>query len=395
MSQTFRSSSSQEIPIPVQSGLFQDNVYKVLDVRHEYPGMPLVRVPCQPERSIAIPNFKPKGTFPFSRLPGELRNKIYDIVIEAKHYHMEWINNNKDKEKDNKNGNRNKPKHKHKNENNTNKTKNKNKNKSLTYWTTSNDGTNRKVGPHVGLKAAAAHRRRALDSPGGRTRQHLPNDYYGRIPVAPLLVNKLMHEEASSVFYSKNTFDFHGLRAIAHFLDQLQPTAKASLARLVINYRDYGHPKYTIDKYWKRRHDIRWELLCWRIADECTSLTSLSLDLTLNKSPVAFCTFDDVRLDERSDPSVEWMCLLRPFQGVNIKHCWVRVRCSLLEWPVLELESRKIRQEILGEYWNEQDESQRDGFGFEIKRRGEAKEAKMVPRSVVLTMTAEGELLEG
>lgn len=264
---------------------------------------------------------------------------------------------------------------------------NNNKNKTLTYRLR-REPTGRMPGPYLMLNAAAAHRRNALNRPGRSTLQHLPEEYYGKVPVAPLLVCKKMHEEASSVFYSKSAFNFHGLRALDHFLDKLQPIAKTSITQLFIRYRAYGHPEETINKCFKYRHDRRWEQLCWRVGDECTSLTHLSLNITLNKSPVSFCAFDDV---EAASLGAQWIRPLCAFQGVNIKRCWARVHCSVKDRPVLELESYNIRKEILGDKWDEEAESKRDGFGRDIEPKPKDK-AKELPVATTIRISTNGEV---
>lgn len=347
--------SRQISPKQVQPCSIQDSEDKILDIRHQYPGMPLLRIPCEPEGRGPLRNFQPKGVFLFLNLPGELRNKIYGYVIKKYHYMIEWVDN-------------------------------KCRNKSLTYWIPDKNG--KKSGPFLRLKTATAHRRHMLDSPGGRVRQRLPVDYFRKTPVAPLLVCKQMHKEASSVFYSKCTFDFHGLRALDHFLDKLLPVAKSSITHLFIKYRAYGHPEETVNKWIKYKHDSRWEMLCWRISEECSSLTHLSLNLTLNKSPVSFCAFDDA---EVSGLGAEWILPLHAFRGVNVKRCWARVHCPVKERSVLELESWKIRKEILGKNWDEEAENERDAFGRDIKPKPE-QVPKELTASAVIRICADGQV---
>ncbi len=322
---------------------------KILDLRHYSPDIPLIRLPCEPDVPRALRGFQPRGTFPFLDLPGELRNRIYDYAIATNHYAMEWVCDNK-------------------------------KSKSLTYRLPKISSTS---GPWLKLTADAALRRRALHPSGGRVRLRLPDDYFRTTPVALLLVCKQMHEEASSVFYSKNTFDFHGIGALNHFLNYLQPTAKMSITKLIIKYRAYGYPEYIPNQYCKDMHDRSWEKLCWRVADECTSLTKLRLDLTLNKSPVSFCAFDDV---EDSGLGAQWIRPLRAFQYIGIERCWARVHCSVKDRSVLEWASWNIRKEIIGDLWDQEAENERDPFGREKLN----KEPREVRKGRVLRITADG-----
>jgi len=342
--------SHHRSPQKVLPGLPEDRTYKILDIRHQVPQMPLVRIPCEPEIPRALRQYKPKGQFPFLELPGELRNKIYDYSIKDNHYAIEWIGNCE-------------------------------KSKSLTYWLRT---ISRTAGPCLKLDVAAAQRRHLVnDYRRGKTPERLPKDYFGATHVALLLACKQMHEEASSVFYSKCAFDFHGLHALDHFLNNLQPTAKTSITKLFITYRAHGNAEKTEEQCWKVKHDRRWEKLCWRMADECTSLTHLSLDLTLNKSPVSFCAFDDVEI---AGIGALWVRPLRAFQDVGIKRCWLRVHCPVKERSVLEVESWKLRKEILGDLWDEKAEKERDAFGRDKPRKA----AKNVKRGGTMRISADG-----
>ncbi|KAL9134392.1 MAG: hypothetical protein Q9175_004431 [Cornicularia normoerica] len=308
-----------------------------LELDHvHHSGNPLVCLPCEPNTKRAL-RYAPKGHFPFLKLPGELRNKIYDYGIVKQYYEIGWVDNN-------------------------------HKKKSLTYRLPKLGKTQ---GPY--LQPGATGRRRQLDhSRRVPSQKRLAEGSIPPGPAALLTVCSKMHDEACSVFYSKSTFAFHGLGALRHFLDNLSPIATKALTRLVIKYRAYGEPNRTEDQVWKAKHDRLWEDLCWRIADQCTSLTRLSLDLTLNKSPLWFAPFDII---DEAGIGAKWIRPLWAFQDVGIQRCWVRLHCLSKDSSVLEVESWKVRKEILGASWKEEAEAQRDAYGFE-KRQSGAKEVK-------------------
>ena len=337
-------------PKEVIPGLMQDQNALLFEAHHVHnPEKPLVCLPCEPNTQRAL-RYTPKGHFPFLQLPGELRNKIYDYNIVKQYYDIRWVDNN-------------------------------HKNKSLTYRL---PRLGRAYAPH--LESGAARRRRELDcSRRAPIRKRLAEGSLHPGPAALLAVCKTMHGEACSVFYSKSTFTFHGLGALRHFLNNLSPTATKALTRLAINYRAYGEPNRTEDRVWKVKHDQLWEDLCWRIADQCTSLTCLSLDLTLNKSPLLFAPFD---VADKAGIGAQWIKPLWAFQDVGIQRCWVRLRCLSKDSSVLEVESWKARKEILGALWNEEEEAQRDAYGGE-KRHGAAKEVK---KGMVLRLRVDGGL---
>ena len=313
------------------------------------PVKPLVCLPCEPNTKRAL-RYTPKGHFRFLKLPGELRNKIYDYAMVKQYYEIGWVDGN-------------------------------HKSKSLTYGL---PRLGNAYGPH--LESNAARLRRQLDcSRRVPSQKRLAEGSIHSGPAALLAVCNKMHQEACSVFYSKSFFIFHGLGALRHFLNNLSPTATKALTQLAIKYRAYGEPNRTVDQKWKAKHDRLWEDLCWRIADQCISLTCLSLDLTLNKSPLWFVPFD---LADQAGIGTQWIKPLWAFQDVGIQRCWVRLHCLSKDGSVLEVESWKVRKEILGASWNEEAEAQRDVYGSE-RRHNSAKEGK---KGLVFRLRVDGQL---
>ncbi|KAK0516325.1 hypothetical protein JMJ35_000928 [Cladonia borealis] len=308
--------------------------YLILDQRSPgSPLRPLVRLPCESETPRALRHER-DGVFKFLELPGEIRNQIYEFAIVKDEYQLVWVNSN-------------------------------HKSKSLTYRHPRFNITTRFV-----LPKDAAQRRRSLDikNKPQAVRQRLPSDYYGAIRTTLLLVNKQMHDEAASVFYAKSTFHFHALGTLRHFLDQLTPVAMKSITSLALKYTAYGNPQFTDNKIWKAKHDRLWDNLCWRVADEC-SLKNLLLDLTLNVAPTTFCTLDEAEFE---GIGARWIRPLWAFQDIGLQRCWARLRCASKEDSVLEVESWKLRKDILADKWDEEAESGRDAYGYpKSKKSGE------------------------
>ena len=84
----------------------------------------------------------------------------------------------------------------------------------------------------------------------------------------------------------------------------------------------------------------------------------------------------------------QWIKPLWAFQDVGIQRCWVRLHCLSKDSSVLEVESWKVRKEILGALWNEEEEAQRDAYGVE-KCHVEANE---INKSMVLRLRVDGGL---
>ncbi|KAK3167916.1 hypothetical protein OEA41_004362 [Lepraria neglecta] len=346
--------SKQVIP-----GLPESPKWPILDRRSlDSPGRPLVRLPIEPTTPRAL-RYERQGVFPFLDLPAELRNQIYDLAIPKEHYAIEWVNNN-------------------------------HKTKSQTYRLPRSDMPKKPL-----FGADLARRRRALDTVKGRKTEPLPKDYYGPVPTTLLLVCKQMHDEAASIFYSKSTFRFHGLGALRFFLNHLTPCAYKSISKLALQYQAYGHPCSTKDQIWKAKHDRLWDNLCERLTNgtkedptnKC-SLTHLSLDLTLNKSPISFTSFEG---SMKGSLSTRWMWPLWAFQDAGIQRCWARIRCSTKDSTVLEVESWKLRKEILRDLWNEEQEARRDAYGFEHHKKN-GKPVKNT-RTMVMRLNVNGTLI--
>jgi len=304
----------------------EHQLYLIRDRRcHDKPEVPLVRLPCEPSTSRAL-RFTPRGHFPFLELPGELRNKIYELAIPKEHYSIKWVYHNQ-------------------------------KSKSLTYCLPRQSGF-----PGPQLSPDTAQRRRLLDFHHRRaSNKHLPEECLQNSPTVLLLVCKRISKEATTVFYAKSMFYFNGLGTLRFFLDHLRPVAMTSIKKLSLKYRAYGNPLMTENQRWKVKHDRLWEALCWRVADEC-SLTHLNIELILNKSPWAFSKFDEV---EPTDLGTRWIRPLWAFQDAGIERCWGRIQCISQSDSVLEEKSLEMRKEILGELWDEKAEESRDAFGFE------------------------------
>lgn len=321
------SPSSRVQPRKVIPGLTQDQMLHSSASEHLYRSQePLVLFPREPNTKRAL-RYTSQGHFPFLKLPGELRNRIYELTITRQHYEIGWVNNSR-------------------------------KTKTLTYRLPK---LGKAYEPH--LEADTARRRRQLDCCRRvPSQKQLAEGSVHAGPAALLAVCNKMHGEACSVFYSKSSFTFHGLGALRHFLNHLSSVAMESLTQLSIKYRAYGEPNRTEDQKWKAKHDQLWEDLCWRIADQCTALTRLSLDLTLNKSPLWFAPFD---LADKAGIGARWIIPLWAFQDAGIQQCKVRLHCLSKDDSVLEVESWKVRKEILGASWDEEAEATRDAYGYQ------------------------------
>ncbi|KAK5045460.1 hypothetical protein LTR84_009324 [Exophiala bonariae] len=166
--------------------------------------------------------FKP---FPFFDLPGEIRNKIYDLVIQesrgiitGSHPNKEWARLQKSN-----------PNQKH-------------------------------VRPRFRLY--------------GHFSQHGAG--------APLLlVCRQMNEEAVQHVYARTTFHFENMNTIHKFLDIVPAAGAQSIETLEIRQIGYGEPQWTDDREWKLRHDDKWKKTLGRVRERVLALQTLTLNITV------------------------------------------------------------------------------------------------------------------
>ncbi len=321
----------QKLPRMILPGLPEDAPcrdpnWRIMDRR---PDIPAIILPNEPEIQRSM-RFERRGQFPFLQLPGELRNKIYDYAMPARRFSIDWMNGNQ-------------------------------KSRTLTHTLPGRPGMFQpRLGPEIVAKRRLACSKRSCDM---AERVAVLQDLQQQAnSVALLWVCKAMYPEAASIFYGKAAFTFGKLGTVRHFLKTTSPRNKASITHLCIKHRAYGHPSKTADRVWKTKHDRLFTKLCWQLSDECSSLTHLALDLVLNKSPIAFCELDlgGHTLETR------WMQPLHAFLDINIERCWCRLHCSTKDNAVLEVESWKVRQQILGDKWNAGVEGKRDAFGYDM-----------------------------
>ena len=291
-----------------------------VDRRHE--NKPLTYLPnvrCIERDSVPVPT----GHFPFLELPGELRNKIYAYAIPSECYALKWVQDTQ-------------------------------KSRSLTCpscWSPN------------GLRPDVLQQRRATRNLRGVNRGAVMEEIYRRnTPVSLLWVCKKTYAEAASVFYSKSTFELSLLGTLRHFLDNVTKENKAVITRISLNNQAYGHPARTENAVFKHAYDRSWENLCWRVADQCPSLTNLALRLDLKRCPITFGPMETAHL---GGFSTHWMQPLWAFEDRNIKRCVLELRSSITDDCVLEVESQSLRRSILGDAWDNELEMKRDAFGHE------------------------------
>ena len=114
------------------------------------------------------------------------------------------------------------------------------------------------------------------------------------------------------VLYAKPTFVFEHPASLCQFLENLSSTARNALTRLAI--------KHQSDRAEDQENDRRWEILCLRIATQCTSLTHLSIHLTINKAR------DSWLLQADRDPTIRAFRASGILKILGLHGSWLRLR---------------------------------------------------------------------
>ncbi|ETN38754.1 uncharacterized protein HMPREF1541_06792 [Cyphellophora europaea CBS 101466] len=173
------------------------------------------------------------ATFPFLELPGEIRNKIYDLTIPRSHVLV--------------------------------------------------------IGSHP-QREFQASQKHDLDPirkiPRYRLSGHvLSLDTTDADPLGFLRTCRLINQEAVPVFYSKTTICFNNIKTIHKFLNIAPASGLQSVSKISLTISSYGEPRLTRDTKWKNKQDKRWEDTCARLARNMTNLRCLELDLRLATWP--------------------------------------------------------------------------------------------------------------
>ncbi|KAL8694161.1 MAG: hypothetical protein Q9218_001158 [Villophora microphyllina] len=257
----------------------------------------------KPVGEVAVVRLPPqKERVTFMHLPAEIRNVIYGLAMPRQKYHIQWIPRTDRRPTE------------------------------LTF--TRQIGANF-IGPCLTAKQGLRRREFDLRNPWQKKKmslrfRHPPG------PAALLLVNKKINQEASGYFYGRNVFSFRAMRPLKKFLDTMRPEIRSVIRSIELIHHTAGDPELTVNKIFKYRYDQCWDNLCSHVADQCTQLHSLTIDLTIKDIPFMM------------GARATWMGPLYYFYGLdNLKHLKIRLHQMETEEAVLEVEAYKIRQNLM------------------------------------------------
>jgi hypothetical protein len=189
--------------------------------------------------SLTVP-YDAFATFPFLRLPPELRNKTYDLVFPE--CRIQLIGNHPQKE--------------------------------LAKWKSKSPGERGRK-PRYRLSCRLLANKDSKMTP---------------VPLDMLEVCRKINQEATAYLYAKITFQFDSIKTINKFLNLAPKAGIKNITSIELIQNCYGEPRWTRDCAWKDKADDKWSLVCSRIALELTSLRQVELDLELATWPTQLKT---------------------------------------------------------------------------------------------------------
>ena len=95
-----------------------------------------------------------------------------------------------------------------------------------------------------------------------------------------LLTCRQMNQEAAGFVYGRTTFCFNTMNTIHKFLNVIPTAGAKAIESLEVVHRGYAEPQWTKDRVWKLRHDKKWKQTLSRIREQMKVLRRLSLDIT-------------------------------------------------------------------------------------------------------------------
>ncbi|KIW50662.1 hypothetical protein PV05_09451 [Exophiala xenobiotica] len=187
----------------------------------------LIRSCVRPSTVQRLQTNKP---FPFFQLPGEIRNRIYDLVVPET---LVIVSGNHPQKE------------------------------------------------YAKLKAQNP-RPKKIKCP----RYRLSGKFAGEAaPVFLLFTCRQMKHEVEEFIYARTTFCFDKFGVINKFLNRVREAGVKSIESLELTHEGYSEPRMMADREWKLRHDAQWKATLERIKEQVTGLRRLRLDLTIYDWP--------------------------------------------------------------------------------------------------------------
>jgi len=125
----------------------------------------------------------------------------------------------------------------------------------------------------------------------GPTGDGNPADYV--VPFNFMLSNRIIYKETLCFLYAKTVFCFTTSPVLDKFLRVTPPKALQAIQGLEIVHETYGEPELTANRRFKLAADNRWFGTCKNVRDKMTDLKALRLKLILNDWPIQLEMHDE------------------------------------------------------------------------------------------------------
>jgi hypothetical protein len=118
-----------------------------------------------------------------------------------------------------------------------------------------------------------------------------PADYV--VPFNFMLSNRMIYKETLCFLYAKTVFCFTTTPVLDKFLRVTPPKALQAIKGLEIVHETQGEPELTENRRFKVQSDNRWFETCKKVRDKMTDLKTLRLKLILNDWPIQLEMHDE------------------------------------------------------------------------------------------------------
>lgn len=266
---------------------------------------------------------KPRKPFRFLDLPGEIRNKVYDLVIPRSHVKISGNHPQKDL----------------------------NAIRNRLPWLKHKPQRYRLSGCIISIDDETAD------------------------PLGLIKTCRRIYREALPYFYSKTVPCFDNLKTINKFLNIAPSIGLQSMISIDLTIADYGEPRMTRDGEWKRKSDGRWAYTCQRLRGSLPHLENVKIDLTLATWPTTLSM------------DASWTRPLLMLSGSGLRLSEVTLDHHMFNETRLNHAGQRISDRMMTEEGrSERDlrEARRVAREMELELERKAQEAKKAKRVLVI-----------
>lgn len=96
-----------------------------------------------------------------------------------------------------------------------------------------------------------------------------------------LRVSHQIHDEALTYLYANTTFRFASLLTVNKFVNVAPAEGLKAVRKLELQHSTYGEPKLLVDRKWKQLHDRKWMRTCRQLSEKMINVEHLKIDLRI------------------------------------------------------------------------------------------------------------------